>query len=78
MNDYNWEIKRGNKESKHKKVAELIETTKGEMVSTYSATAALIWLESGLSAGVFKKGFNRLEKVRKSHEALHNLHGTEK
>ena len=46
-------FKSGNDECKHKKVAELIENTKGKMVSTYSATAALIWMESGLSAGVF-------------------------
>jgi len=55
----------GKKKGKHKKVAEFIENTKGKMVSTYSATAALIWLESGLWVIVFLKRFIQKEKVRK-------------
>jgi len=51
-------FKSGNDECKHKKVAEFIKTTKGEMVSTCSATGALIWLETGLSAVVFYYSFN--------------------
>jgi hypothetical protein len=59
MNDYIWGVEKGNKEGKCKKVAEFIETKNGEMVSTCLATGALIRQESGLSAGVFKKGFNQ-------------------
>jgi hypothetical protein len=53
MNDYIWEIKRRNLNGKHKKVAKFIETKNGELVSTCSATAALIRQETGLWVSVF-------------------------
>ena len=52
-------INLNNTEEKGKKVAKFIETRNGEMVSTCSATGALIRQESGLWAIVFKKGFNQ-------------------
>jgi hypothetical protein len=56
MNDYNWEIKRRNLEGKHKKVAEFIGTTKGKMVSTYSATGHSSGWKQGYRTGFFISG----------------------